>query len=449
MAELVTRKRETDSDSHQAETPPGKKAKIIVAEEEVETRGQQVLNNPLILGRIFLCLLPADVKTATLVCRSWWAVLELPRFWTWASVRLGRKNFSARRQSPRLRHVGGVLCELDLTARQLSSVIRLVVERRSSLTSLNFSGSDLSSVSPQLLSRATVRLQRATFYDSNLTADQVRAVFTGILEAEDLRLERLKITLTGLESVEPGTLSRALVRVREVPLLSSTNLTEQQMTAVFTQIAHTPLLRLSKLRLHWMDFSSVEPGLFSQALVRLEQVDLHGSVHTEAQMLELFQRIVGTKQLRLRNLRLLSSVASNPALTLLSPGLLSQALVRLERADLSSFILTPHQGKALFKAIVESPELRLRRLTVVAGLYLLFAKRCEQYLSQALVRLEKVNISGFCFKPKVADAICETILATDKIKLRSLKLWRTEDFPASPTLLNEVKAKIIVEFFQV
>ena len=384
-----------------------------------------------------------------MIHRSWWAVLELPRFWTWASVRLGRENFSARRRSPRLRHVGGVLCELDLTARQLSSVIMLVVKRRSSLTSLNFSGSDLSSVSPQLLSRATVRLQRATFYDSNLTADQVRAVFTGILEAEDLRLERLKITLTGLESVEPGTLSRALVRVREVPLLSSTNLTEQQMTKVFTQIAHDPLLRLSKLRLHWMDFSSVEPRLFSQALVRLEQVDLYGTIHTEAQMLELFQRIAGTKQLRLRNLRLLSSVASNPALTLLPPRLLSQAMVRLERADLSSFILTPHQGKALFKAIVESPELRLRRLTVVAGLYLLFAKRCSQYLSQALVRLEKVNISGFCFKPKVADAICETILATDKIKLRSLKLWRTEDFPASPSLLNQVKAKIKLTFFEI
>ena len=100
------------------------------------------------------------------------------------------------------------------------------------------------------------------------------------------------------------------------------------------------------------------------------------------------------------------------------------------------------------KAILETPELRLRRLTLVAGLYLLFAKRCEKYLSEALVRLEKVNISGFCFKPKVADAICEKILVTEKLKLRSLKLWRTEDFPASPTLLTQVKAKIKVDFFQ-
>ena len=323
------------------------------------------------------------------------------------------------------------------------------MERQSRLSSLHFSGADLSPVSPQLLSKATVRLQRATFYDSNLRAEQVRAVFTGILQTEDLGLERLNISLTCLESVEPVTLSRAVVMLGEVALLNSINLTDQQVTAVFTEIAASPLLRLRKLRLHWLDFSSVPPGVFSQALVRLEQVDLYGSFPTETQLGGLFQLIVAARQLRLRRLRLLSSVASNPALTAVPPDLLSRALVRLEKAEISSFILSPGQGKALFKAIVETPELRLRRLTVVAGLYLLFARRCEQYLSQALVRLEKVNISGFSFKPRVADAICETILATEKLKLRSLKLWRTEDFPASPALLNQVKAKIKVDFFQV
>lgn len=407
-----------------------------------------VLTNPVILARIFSSLPPADLKTAALVSRTWHAVLEIPMFWTWTTVRLSRENFTERRRSRRLRQVGGVLTELDLSARQLSCLLRPVAARQSSLTSLNFSGSDLSSISPQLLSQATVRLSRATFYDTNLTPDQVRAIFSGILETENLRLERLRITLTGLESVEPVTLSRAIVRLEEMPLLSSSNLTEEQMGAVFSELAHTPVLRLRKLRLHWLDLSSVQPGLFSLALSRLEQLDLYGSLHTEDQLRELFQQIATSKQLRPRNLRLLSGFASNPALTLIPPGVLARALVRLEKVELISFILTPLQGKTLFKAIVETQELRLRRLTVVAGLYLLFAKRCEQYLSQALVRLEKVNISGFCFKPKVADAICDKILATEKLKLRSLKLWRSEDFPASPQLLSEVKAKIKVEFFQ-
>ena len=55
--------------------------------------------------------------------RAWRAVLEVPRCWAWATVRLGRENFRERRGSPRLRQVGGVLAQLDLTARQLTSLL--------------------------------------------------------------------------------------------------------------------------------------------------------------------------------------------------------------------------------------------------------------------------------------------------------------------------------------
>ena len=85
---------------------------------------------------------------------------------------------------------------------------------------------------------------------------------------------------------------------------------------------------------------------------------------------------------------------------------------------------------------------------MLAGLYLFFGQSSD-YLAEALVRLEKANISGVCLKPEVADAICEKILATEKIKLRSLKLRRTKDFPASPSLLNQVKAKIKLKFVEI
>ena len=50
-------------------------------------------------------------------------MLEVPRCWAWATVRLGRENFRERRSSPRLRQVGGVLAQLDLTAQQLTSLL--------------------------------------------------------------------------------------------------------------------------------------------------------------------------------------------------------------------------------------------------------------------------------------------------------------------------------------
>ena len=126
MAELK-KKRDSSPDNFQTEIVRVKKPKTAVVvdwqtrpvqTEEVERREEMVVTNPVILALIFSRLPPADLKTAALVCRTWSSVLELPRFWAWASVRLGRGNFSERRRSPRLRHVGGVLTELDLTTRE-------------------------------------------------------------------------------------------------------------------------------------------------------------------------------------------------------------------------------------------------------------------------------------------------------------------------------------------
>ena len=50
-------------------------------------------NNPVILERIFSHLDPSDIKTAALVCRTWNNVLESPKYWTWATASLGRRNF--------------------------------------------------------------------------------------------------------------------------------------------------------------------------------------------------------------------------------------------------------------------------------------------------------------------------------------------------------------------
>ena len=156
MAELVTKKRVQSSVSLKTDIPPGKKLKTIVAADtKTQTTAQSdqeemVVSNPVILARIFSSLSPPDPKTAALVCRTWRTVLELPVFWAWARVRLGRLNFSERRLSWRLRHVGGVLSELDLTSRQLRSLLGLVADRQTSLSSLHFSGPDLSAISPQL-----------------------------------------------------------------------------------------------------------------------------------------------------------------------------------------------------------------------------------------------------------------------------------------------------------
>ena len=123
----VTKKRASGSE----EIFPGKRLKTVDCQAaHADVRGEMVLTNPVILARIFSSLPPPDLKTAALVSRTWRAVLEIPMFWTWATFRLGRHSFTERRRSRRLRQVGGVLGELDLTAGQLKSLLLLVADCR-------------------------------------------------------------------------------------------------------------------------------------------------------------------------------------------------------------------------------------------------------------------------------------------------------------------------------
>ena len=407
----------------------------------------RMTHNPVILQNIFGFLSPAELKCAALVCRTWCHVLQLPRFWSWAAVSLNKENFRERTDSRRFRSIRRVLIGFDVSEVEWRSLF--LTARCRNMRSLSLSRADLSSVSPGLLSRAAVRLERVECRHTFLSSLQISALFSEILETRPLTLRTLKLAHTSLASVPPSVLARAVVRLEEFPLLSSANLSTEQINCVLGEIEASQEVRLRKVRFHHLDLSSVPPHVFSQAVLRLEDVDLYASHLTEQQIETLLVKIGSSEQVEVRSVRVVSKEASSPLLLHVSPAVLAQALVRLETVNITNFILSPEQGKAVFKAVVSCPGLKLSRLTIVAGLYLLFAKRCEDYLAGALARLETVNILGVCFKPKVATAICQKIVVNEKLKLKSLKLWKSQDFPVSDELLKKVKERINLDFAQV
>ena len=423
---------------------PSKKPRLWVSDTEDLSPVDLVRSNSVILTLVFSFLSPGDVKSVALVCRDWSRLVELPRFWTWARLTLSWENIEERAASVRLRNIPRVVIERGVSGSQLDWLF--LTQETVSLTSLNFRGADLSGVSAKLVSEVVLRLEQVEFHDTDLSSDQVEAIFTGILERRPLTLRTLKLSLADLSSVPPAVLATALVKLEEVRLLSSNQLSREQIVFLYNEMLTSTELRLRKLKLHNIDLSPIAPEDLSAALLRLENVDLSATKLTEPQVQALILHTAQTPELKLRSLRLFSKETSNPSLLRVSPSHLAQALVRLEKVDLTNFILIPEQGKAVFKAIVSSPSLKLRRLTLVAGLYLLFARRCEDYISEALARLETVNILGFSFKPKVANAICQKIVNSKTLKLRALKLWRSEDFPVSTELLKEVKEKVKVNF---
>ena len=61
---------------------------------------------PVILEVIFSHLSPADIKTVSLVCRTWKTVVEQPRYWSWAAAALTEMNFKLICRSRRFKNRG-------------------------------------------------------------------------------------------------------------------------------------------------------------------------------------------------------------------------------------------------------------------------------------------------------------------------------------------------------
>ena len=69
-----------------AEEPAGKKTKTI----EIPGHVTEVMSsNPVILETVFSHLSPRDIKAVALVSPAWREVVDQPRFWSWAVMRLG------------------------------------------------------------------------------------------------------------------------------------------------------------------------------------------------------------------------------------------------------------------------------------------------------------------------------------------------------------------------
>ena len=100
---------------------------------------ESVLTNPLVLERVFHHLPPADIKNSYLVSRYypplcssyrqrlapryWRQLLDVPRYWGWAVVRVTSQRSEVILQSEILARVSNVMVE-SLPPAQLQAVLR-------------------------------------------------------------------------------------------------------------------------------------------------------------------------------------------------------------------------------------------------------------------------------------------------------------------------------------
>ena len=472
----------------------------------------RALANPLILEKIFSNLAPADIRTVALVsrwviiirssllcflivfiwplfARYWSLMAEAPRFWTWACLELHDENFEERFHSERFQNVGRFsllgTCEenlarfysdmlsfkspygfLDISQRDLTGLApeiltqlfrrmswiflknvtlspgqvsqlfsSLAESEKSELNYLYYIGSDLSSVSPESLARVAVRLTKLELYETQLGPGQVTALFRLLLERGESKLEYLDLGHNNLSSVPALSLATSVGRLKEVKF-SYSQLSGAQWTTIFHSIATSPELSLTVLDAYGNDLSAVSPGLLSQALVRLEQADLHMTDLTPQQVSAIFLRLAEAEAEQLKLSRLI--IWSND-LSAVPPQTLAKAAVRLEELSLFLTNLSPSQLTALLGTVLETADLRLRCLDI-----------CDNDLSalplnvlvEAVMRIEEINLYHTLLTQQHLESLISTIAQQEEVKLRKLDLRYNDLSSISSETLSRAISKL-------
>ena len=282
--------------------------------------------------------------------------------------------------------------------------------------------------------------------DGNLGLEicNLEGLLMKIAAAEDLRLKTLNVTsrsqfhrdrvehtfpywninhhwqhqngpLVGIVSKIPQEIySAALVKLERTNLKYL--LRGHTVEGLLSQIATSPTVRLKSLPA-CLDYSSVPPHVFAEALIKIENVSLTDT--TSPQLKSLFQKIssVESSTLRLRSLKMSSDLRNVP------DSSLAASIIRLEKLQLSSGCrLGISQLQSVFKKIGDCPAMSLTSLTISWDDDTRFISVPTDVLVRALSRLEEINFSESPTPFPQLRGIFSMISGTEDSSLRRLTI---------------------------
>ena len=189
-----------------------------------------------------------------------------------------------------------ILLRVRLSPEQTTHLLTKISNTRDlRLTRVNLD--DVSLVPLAVLSGAISRLEKVIFSGSDLTPVQLEAVFTmlAIQQPGGSKLKRLGFGIgeTDLSGLSPELLLGAISRLEGFALYES-NLTAEQLEAVFTMLASQQPggSKLKILGFGETDLSGLSPELLLGAISRLEEFGLYGTTLTEEQVNAILSMVI-------------------------------------------------------------------------------------------------------------------------------------------------------------
>ena len=331
-----------------------------------------------LLEKVFWLLPPRDLKSATMVCRWWREVGEVPQLWTWACLKVDCHLYSAQIlqemfASRRLQSVRRMKVTSDYGVRRsnevavLEALLPVVAKRPGLLESLDLSRPrdghtiNLNEVDAKLLAQAVTHLIEINFSNlSCLTAQQMNAIFAALLDDSSL-LKRLKMYYVDLFIVDDQIMARVINKLEEVDLTGAA-VSSKQAIAVFTLMIKNSNLKKLNLDItkvadrfiskKWRhQINGVNPELLAEALTHLEEVKLPTCLDLEQK-----NAIFATLDASLGRLKRLD--ISGNDLSDLDAVLIANVVNKMEFVDIRECDLTVSQITAILKQSIAATSLK-------------------------------------------------------------------------------------------
>ena len=306
------------------------------------------------------------------------------------------------------------------------------------LKKLSLSHGQLAQVSVDLV--AGVALKLNTFY-GNFNAAQLGAILTRLANTEESTLRKLGIpmefgwnsTKRDLTNLPPEILSNALVKLESLDILREVSLSAQQVAHLLAKLRDTENLRLTELRLHDLNISLVSPAVLAGVLSRMESVEIWQEVTTE-QLVGIFAMLANQQSgvVKLKTLEF-----SGPDVTSVDPEILAGGVMRLEGFATTGGTTSAQIGEILTQ-VAASEDLKLRRLKVSNfGGQADLGHLSPEIVSEALLKLKTGNdlLHYLRLSPEQVAHLFAKIKDAEELKITEIDLRRFNISQVSPDLM--------------
>ena len=191
-----------------------------------------------------------------------------------------------------------------LTSRHLEQLLSYVQRRTSRLKVLNIRENLVSGVTGSLLSDAACKLETLNLDKTWITVGQADQLFSRISTCPSLKLRTLILSRNNLFRCDSRHLSEAVCKIEEVNLWNCC-LTPEQVEDLVTKIDSHEKLRLTRLNLSNNNVSKISPELLSRAVSRLTEIDLNFTSISTEQIKAIFN-VIGfrNEESKLRSLKM-------------------------------------------------------------------------------------------------------------------------------------------------